>query len=99
MVSSRDRIRQRSRWSVRPSPERRRLRFSFQINNVKDPIDLVSLGREGGQPRRLAPGGGGGGYLVAAQFAVNRRFWKIFGDAEASKIGTNRTARDAEAPR
>jgi hypothetical protein len=34
----------------RPSPGRRRLRFSFPINDVKDPT---------GEPaRRLAPGGG-----------------------------------------
>jgi hypothetical protein len=34
----------------RSSPERRRLRFSFPINDVKDPT---------GEPaRRLAPGGG-----------------------------------------
>jgi hypothetical protein len=37
MVSSRDRIRQRQDEPLGPSPERRRLRFSFQINNVKDP--------------------------------------------------------------
>jgi len=49
------------------SPERRRLRFSFQINDVKD---LNRLGR----PRCLAPCVGGGGYLVAPNFSVNRPF-------------------------
>ncbi len=41
MVSSRDRILSTSKtgW-LNLSPERRRLRFSFQINNVKDPNNL-----------------------------------------------------------
>ena len=38
------------RWSVRPSPERRRLRFSFQINDVKD---LTGLPAPPGIARRL----------------------------------------------
>ena len=47
------------------SPERRRLRFSFQINDVKDQSRL-------NRPHRLAPDVGGGGYLVAPNFRVNR---------------------------
>ena len=53
------------------SPERRRLRFSFQINDVKD---LNRLGR----PRCLAPCVGGGGYLVASLFRVNRPSQALF---------------------
>jgi len=49
------------------SPGRRRLRFSFQINDVKDPIDFR-------RPRCFSPAGGGGGYLVTGLFRVNRPF-------------------------
>jgi hypothetical protein len=49
------------------SPEHRRLRFSFQFNNVKDQDQL-------GWPHCLAPVGGGGGYLVAGLVSVNRLF-------------------------
>ena len=49
------------------SPGHRRLRFSFQFNDVKDPTDLR-------QPHCLAPVAGGGGYLVADLFGVNRSF-------------------------
>src|ERR1700757_2000920 len=49
------------------SPERRRLRFSFQINDVKDPNRLC-------RPPCLAPVAGGGGVLVASVFRVNRPF-------------------------
>ena len=49
------------------SPGRRRLRFSFQINDVKDPIGSR-------RPRCFAPAGGGGGYLVTGLFRVNRPF-------------------------
>src|SRR5437879_7738801 len=50
------------------SPGHRRLRFSFQFNDVKDPIDFR-------RPHCLAPVSGGGGYLVAGLFGVNRSFW------------------------
>ena len=59
----------------RSSPGRRRLRFSFQINDVKDPNRLC-------RPRRLAPGVGGGGYLVASVFRVNRLFRAFFSPPE-----------------
>ena len=49
------------------SPRRRRLRFSFQINDVKD---LIGFRR----PHCFAPVGGGGGYLVTGLFSVNRPF-------------------------
>jgi hypothetical protein len=49
------------------SPGHRRLRFSFQINDVKDPTGFR-------RPHCLAPVGGGGGYLVAGLFRVNRSF-------------------------
>ena len=68
MVSSRD----RSPVSVEIvwlglSPGRRRLRFSFQINDVKDPTGFR-------QTHCLAPVVGGGGYLVTGLFRVNRPF-------------------------
>jgi hypothetical protein len=46
-----------------PSPERRRLRFSFQINNVKDP-------KPPQWPHRLTPDVGGGGYLSNPEVRV-----------------------------
>jgi len=49
------------------SPGHRRLRFSFQINDFKDP-------GTGDRPHRLAPGCGGGGDLVASVFRVKRLF-------------------------
>jgi hypothetical protein len=49
------------------SPGHRRLRFSFQFNDVKDPIDFR-------RPHCLAPVSGGGGYLVAGLLGVNRSF-------------------------
>ena len=58
-----------------PSPERRRLRFSFQINNVKDPepkLPEPPLGRT----NRLAPVVGGGGYLSNLEFRVKSFFAK-----------------------
>jgi len=65
-MSSRDRICQRRDDHEGSSPGRRRLRFSFQINDVKDPIGSL-------RPRRFAPGGRrGAGCLVAPIFAVNR---------------------------
>jgi hypothetical protein len=60
---------------VRSSPERRRLRFSFQINNVKDPepkLPEPPLGRT----IRLAPDVGGGGYLSNLEFRVKPFFSK-----------------------
>src|SRR4051812_38874419 len=53
------------------SPDRRRLRFSFQFNDVKDQNRL-------GRPHCLAPVVGGGGYLVAPVVRVNRPFQVIF---------------------
>jgi hypothetical protein len=69
MVSSRDRnCRRRLTTPKGHQPVRRRLRFSFQINDVKDQNRL-------GRPHCLAPVVGGGGYLVAPVFRVNRPFW------------------------
>ena len=56
-----------SRQSLGLSPGHRRLRFSFQINDFKDP-------GTGDRPHRLAPGCGGGGDLVASVFRVKRLF-------------------------
>src|SRR5579859_264116 len=49
------------------SPGHRRLRFSFQFNDVKDPTGSRP-------PHCLAPVVGGGGYLLAGLFSVNRSF-------------------------
>jgi hypothetical protein len=49
------------------SPGRRRLRFSFQFNDVKDPTGFPL-------PHCLAPVVGGGGYLLTGIFRVNRSF-------------------------
>jgi hypothetical protein len=49
------------------SPGHRRLRFSFQFNDVKDPTGFRP-------PHCLAPVVGGGGYLVAGLLGVNRSF-------------------------
>jgi hypothetical protein len=54
----------------RSSPEHRRLRFSFHINNVKDPNQFP------GPP--FSARCGGGGYLVASIFRVNRPFQALF---------------------
>jgi hypothetical protein len=67
MVSSRDRISQCRDDPEGSSQDHRRLRFSFQINDVKDPNRLAG-------PTVLTPGSGGGGYLVAPVFRVNRPF-------------------------
>ena len=56
-----------SRQSLGLSLGHRRLRFSFQINDFKDP------GPEN-RPYRLAPGCGGGGDVVASVFRVKRSF-------------------------
>jgi hypothetical protein len=58
------------------SPERRRLRFSFQINNVKDPEPKLP------EPplsdtTRLAPDVGGGGYLSNLETRVKSFFSKL----------------------
>jgi hypothetical protein len=60
---------------VRSSPERRRLRFSFQINNVKDPEPKLPEPPSGGTTR-LAPDVGGGGYLSNLEFRVKPFFNK-----------------------
>jgi hypothetical protein len=60
---------------VRSSPERRRLRFSFQINNVKDPEPKLPEPPLGGTIR-LAPDVGGGGYLSNLEFRVKPFFTK-----------------------
>jgi len=72
MVSSRDRrfVSVEMVW-LGPSPGRRRLRFSFQINDVKDPTGFR-------QTHCFAPVAGGGGYLVASVFRVNRPFPAFF---------------------
>jgi hypothetical protein len=49
------------------SPGHRRLRFSFQFNDVKDPTGSR-------RPHCFAPVVGGGGYLLAGLFGVNRSF-------------------------
>jgi hypothetical protein len=54
-----------------PSLGHRRLRFSFQINDFKDP-EPVS------RSHRLAPGCGGGGDVVASVFRVKRYFRRSF---------------------
>ncbi len=51
VLSSRDRITVSVEDRLALSAERRRLRFSFQINDVKDPNRLC-------RPHRLTPGGG-----------------------------------------
>ena len=60
---------------MRSSPERRRLRFSFQINNVKDPEPKLPEPPLGGTTR-LAPDVGGGGYLSNLEFRVKPFFFK-----------------------
>ena len=57
------------------SPERRRLRFSFQINNVKDPEPKLPEPPLSGTIR-LAPDVGGGGYLSNLEFRVKPFFNK-----------------------
>jgi len=53
--------------SEEPSLGHRRLRFSFQINDFKDP-------EPEDRPHRLAPGCGGGGDVVASLSRVKRSF-------------------------
>ena len=68
VLSSRDRkfVSVETVW-LGQSPGHRRLRFSFQFNDVKDPTGFRP-------PHCLAPVVGGGGYLVADLFRVNRSF-------------------------
>ena len=70
-------------------PGHRRLRFSFQFNDVKDPEPPK-------RPRRLAPGCGGGGYLLLAHLGVNRSSGAFF----ACPVNPDRTQKPArEKPR
>jgi hypothetical protein len=57
------------------SPERRRLRFSFQINNVKDPEPKLPEPPLSGTIR-LTPVVGGGGYLSNLETHVKSFFAK-----------------------
>jgi hypothetical protein len=87
MVSSRDRSHSQRRDSVVAlSPRRRRLRFSFQFNDVKDPIGFR-------QPHCFAPVVGGGGYLVAVPLGVNRSF-RAF--SPRSKVSKETRGQDAK---
>ena len=81
MVSSRDRrfVSVEIVW-LGLSPGRRRLRFSFQINDVKDPTGFR-------QTHCFAPVAGGGGYLVASEFRVNRPFLAFFAAFGSSEFG------------
>ena len=65
VLSSRDRITVSVEDRLALSAERRRLRFSFQINDVKDPTGLPA-------PPFYARWRRGAAYLVAAVFSVNR---------------------------
>jgi len=65
VLSSRDRITVSVEDRLALSAERRRLRFSFQINDVKDPTGLPA-------PPFYARWRRGAAYLVAADFSVNR---------------------------
>ena len=65
VLSSRDRIPVSVEDRLALSAERRRLRFSFQINDVKDPTGLPA-------PPFYARWRRGAAYLVAAVFSVNR---------------------------
>jgi hypothetical protein len=71
------------------SPERRRLRFSFQINDVKDPTGDF-------RPRRLAPGGGEGRVLVAPKFHVNRPFQALRSNPGQADFRAQKSLRAAE---
>ena len=65
MVSSRDRLTVSVEDRLALSAEHRRLRFSFQINDVKDLTGLPAPPFSARWRRRAA-------YLVAAVFRVNR---------------------------
>jgi hypothetical protein len=66
------------------SPGRRRLRFSFQFNDVKDPTGFRP-------PHCFAPVVGGGGYLLTGLGGVNRSF-RTFCD---NPVARNLTAKIA----
>ena len=59
---------------------RRRLRFSFHFNDVKDPNGLR-------RTHCLAPVVGGGGYLVTGLFGVNRPFQGLCDNSENPGFG------------
>src|SRR5580692_2731297 len=65
MVSSRDRVTVSVEDRLALSAEHRRLRFSFQINDVKDQTGLPA-------PPFYARRRRGAAYLVAVHFRVNR---------------------------
>jgi hypothetical protein len=73
---------------VRSSPERRRLRFSFQINNVKDPEPKLPEPPLSGTIR-LAPDVGGGGYLSNLEFRVKSFFAKRFEPLHQTSVSAN----------
>jgi hypothetical protein len=87
-----------------PSPERRRLRFSFQINNVKDPEPKLPEPPLSGTIR-LAPDVGGGGYLSNPEFHVKSFFAKLFNisfqtspKAEPEELAASREASQSSQP-
>ena len=65
------------------SPGHRRLRFSFQFNDVKDPTGFR-------RPHCFAPVVGGGGYLVADLFGVNRSFLTFCAALRDPEIGAKK---------
>ncbi len=71
VLSSRDRITVSVEDRLALSAERRRLRFSFQINDVKDPTGLPAPPFCARWRRRAA-------YLFAGLDRVNRRLGKVF---------------------
>ena len=73
---------------MRSSPERRRLRFSFQINNVKDPEPKLPEPPRGGTTR-LAPDVGGGGYLSNLEFRVKPFFTKPPEPIQQTSVSAN----------
>ena len=86
VLSSRDRkfVSVEMAW-LGPSQGHRRLRFSFQINNVKDPTGFP-------RPHCLAPVVGGGGLLGGDLDGVNRSFRTFPPVAGKPEIGRkNRT--------
>ena len=58
----------------------RRLRFSFQINDFKDP-DRTN------RPHCLAPVSGGGGDVVASEVHVNQFFRRTFDVVTSPEVG------------
>jgi hypothetical protein len=80
VLSSRDRIPVSVEDRLALSAERRRLRFSFQINDVKDPTGLPA-------PPFYARWRRGAAYLVAAVFRVNRPSENSFGHSGRGRLG------------